>query len=972
MKYLIGITIQLLIGATSLAQHQGHNMPAKQQPAKTEIYTCPMHPEVQSDKPGRCPKCGMDLVKKMVKKPLAKPATKNNAAMAMKKDTLPAVHNHDVMDMKKDEEKKGMDMKGMDRGGHKHGRESETTKEEMPFAGKVNMAPGKTVRYDLYVTDTTVNYTGKRKHAFAVNGTLPGPDLVFTEGDTAAIYVHNLAQHETSIHWHGVILPNQFDGVPYLTTQPIATGEMHLYKFAIRQNGTHWYHSHSGLQEQAGVYGALIFKKRARQNEMPVNGDHGVMDMGNMMMMAQPANGGEHAMHNQMIKKPARMQGGDSALADAHAGHNMADMKMPEKYLNGDRKGMDMKDMDMKGMDIKGMDHGNMQMSPMAKKGDGKYNKEQTIVLGEWTNEKPMEVQRRLRTVNDWYAIQKGSTQSYSEAIAAGHFGTKLTNEFKRMNAMDVADVYYDRFLINGKPNTEAPQYKAGDRVRLRIVNAGASSYFWVGYGGGKMTVIANDGNEVVPIEVDRLIIGVSETYDVVVTLPANMSYEFRSTPEDRSKAASLWLGSGMKMPAPVLPRLKYFEGMKMMNNMMKMNGDMKAMDMEMTMQMMDMNRVMYPEATTTTSPNPFNGAEHENHEMGNREGQSIPPFTTADKQEGGGMVTLNYSMLKSPTKTTLPNAPYKTLEFELTGNMNRYVWSINNKVISEWDKIMIENGQNVRIILYNNSMMRHPMHLHGHDFRVLNGQGEYAPLKNVLDIMPMERDTIEFAGNQSGDWFFHCHVLYHMMAAMGNVISYKNSPPNPQLPDATAAYNKFLRSDNMINVKAEIGLESNGSDGRIILPGTRYELRTEWRLGIKPEYGYESETMFGRYLGKMQWLFPFVGFDYHKNNRDNNIEKNAFGQLSNQNNRQAFVAGVEYTLPMLVKAQARVDSKGKFRFQLGREDIPLTPRLRFGAMWNTDKEYMAGFKYIVRKWLNLSTHYDSDMGYGAGITIVY
>jgi predicted porin len=121
-----------------------------------------------------------------------------------------------------------------------------------------------------------------------------------------------------------------------------------------------------------------------------------------------------------------------------------------------------------------------------------------------------------------------------------------------------------------------------------------------------------------------------------------------------------------------------------------------------------------------------------------------------------------------------------------------------------------------------------------------------------------------------------------------------------------------------------------------------------------------------------MQWWFPFIGFDYHKNNRDNSVEKNAFGQLSNQNNREAFVAGVEYTLPMLLIAQARIDSKGKFRFQLGREDIPLTPRLRFAAMWNTDREYMAGFKYIVRKWLDLSTHYDSDMGFGAGITIVY
>ncbi|MBA2745811.1 MAG: hypothetical protein H0U44_06260, partial [Flavisolibacter sp.] len=206
---------------------------------------------------------------------------------------------------------------------------------------------------------------------------------------------------------------------------------------------------------------------------MPMNGDHSMIDIDHMQ-------GDEHAMHNQMTRK-------DSTAADPHAGHNMADMKMPAQPTGEDS-------MNMKSMDMKGMDHGNMQMSPMPKKGDGSYNKEQTVVLSEWTDEKPSQVQRRLRTVNDWYAIKKGSTQSYSEAIAAGHFGTKVTNEWKRMNAMDVSDVYYDRFLINGKQEAEAPQYKAGDRVRLRIVNAGASSYFWVGYGGGKMTVIGNDG----------------------------------------------------------------------------------------------------------------------------------------------------------------------------------------------------------------------------------------------------------------------------------------------------------------------------------------------------------------------------------------------------------------------------------------------------------------------------------------------
>ena len=268
---------------------------------------------------------------------------------------------------------------------------------------------------------------------------------------------------------------------------------------------------------------------------------------------------------------------------------------------------------------------------------------------------------------------------------------------------------------------------------------------------------------------------------------------------------------------------------------------------------------------------------------------------------------------------------------------------------------------------------------MHGHDFRVLNGQGEYAPLKNVLDIMPMERDTIEFAANQSGNWFFHCHILYHMMAGMGNVFSYVNSPVNPELPDAAKAYRSFKKDNHMLHPMAKIELENNGIDGEAMLEGNRFALQGMWHLGYADHHGYEGELNFGRYIGKMQWLFPYVGFDYHYKKvdmADKNIfgdEKyNLLGQLSNKNNRKTFVAGVQYTLPMLAIADARIDGNGKFRFQLSREDVPLSNRLRFNFMVNTDKEYAAGFRYIITKWFSLSTHYDSDMGLGAGITITY
>lgn len=681
----------------------------------------------------------------------------------------------------------------------------------------------KKVIYHLNVADTTVNYTGKSRNAIAINGTIPAPVLYFTEGDTAEVYVHNSMKVETSIHWHGIILPNRYDGVPYLTTAPIKAGETKLFKFPVVQNGTYWYHSHTMLQEQSGMYGAILIYKR---------------------------------------NEPA--------------------------------------------------------------------GKEYTLLLSDWTNERPSEVHRSLHAATDWYAIKKGSTQNYLAAIKEGHFKTKVANEWKRMLAMDVSDVYYDRFLSNGEAVTEQSSYKAGDQVRVRVVNGSSSTYFWLTYGGGKITVVANDGKDVLPVEVDRLIVGVSETYDVMVSIPESKQYEFRATAEDRTKSTSVWMGSGARVSAPVLPKLRYFEGMKMMNGMMNMDGSMNDMGMKMSNQKMDMNTVMYPEMTDSGS------AE---------------------------LVTLNYGMLKSPEKTTLPNAPFKELRFELTGNMNRYVWTINNKAVSETDKIYIKKGENVRIVMYNGTMMRHPMHLHGHFFRVLNGQGEYAPLKNVLDIMPMETDTIEFAGTESGDWYFHCHILYHMMSGMGRIFSYENSPPNPDLPDPGMALKMVYKDDKELHLMGRTSLESTGADGEIMIANTRYKLQTEFRIGTSDMMGYESETYLGRYLGKMQYLYPFIGWDY-RYRKD--------GIRDTKDNRSVFFLGVQYTLPMLFVADARLDMKGKLRFRLGREDIPVSSRLRLGLMVNSDKEYMAGFRYIVTKNFGISTHYDSDMGYGAGISLNY
>jgi FtsP/CotA-like multicopper oxidase with cupredoxin domain len=578
------------------------------------------------------------------------------------------------------------------------------------------------------------------------------------------------------------------------------------------------------------------------------------------------------------------------------------------------------------------------------------------IILSEWTDYNPDNVHRMLHNANDWFAIKKNTVQSYGEAIKAGHFKTKLTNEWKRMLAMDVSDVYYDKFLINGTSESQLAQFKAGDKVRLRISNGGASSYFWLTYAGGKITVVANDGNDVEPVEVDRLIIGVSETYDVIVTIPTeNTSYEFLATPEDRTKSASIYIGSGIKQLVSPLPKLKYFEGMKMMNDMMKMDGTMNDMGMDMSLQQMDMNTVMYPEITGENKPKKSEHSDHSNHTM-----------------PSSDIVTLNYTMLKSPTKTTLPkDAPIRELRFELTGNMNRYVWSMDNRVLAETDKILIKKGEIVRITLYNNSMMRHPMHLHGHDFRVINGQGDYAPLKNVLDIMPMETNVIEFEANLEGDWFFHCHILYHMMAGMNRVFSTENQAPNPLLPDKKWAYKKLQRESNELHFMFQNDFATNGNDGMTMLQNTRWSFGTEWRLGYNDRHGYETETHIGRYIGRNQWLMPFIGFDWRYRKHET-PERNLFRQTNTKDNRTQFSLGVAYTLPMLVILQTEVYHDGNVRVQLRREDIPLSKRFRAAFMVNTDREYMFGLNYIASKNLGFRTHYDSDMGFGVGLTFNY
>ena len=807
------------------------------------FYTCVMHPEIHSPKQGNCPKCGMVLVKEKPK--------------AIKKKVVPKKVK--TQNTKKENPKKKITVN--DSVSYPKKIEKVEPKQTTII---VKNEPSKTVRYDLYVRDTIVNFSGKQKRAIAVNGQIPMPTLTFTEGDIAEIYVHNELKESTSLHWHGLFLPNKEDGVPNLTQMPIEPNTTHKYTFPIIQSGTHWYHSHSGLQEQIGMYGSFVMNKR---NEDPTF-----------------------------------------------------------------RKGID-----------------DLPTVP--------------VILSEWTDLKPENVHRMLHNATDWFAIKKGTTQSYTEAIKQGHFKTKVANEWKRMNAMDVSDVYYEKFLINGKNESQLSQFKGGDKVRLRIANGGASSYFWLTYAGGKITVVASDGNDVESVEVDRLLIAVSETYDIIVTIPAdNTSYELLATPEDRTKSTSLYVGNGIKQLISPLPKLKYFEGMKMMNDMMKMNGDLDDMGMQMSLNQMDMNIVMYPEITGEIKK-----------KVDDKMGDMKMSADEYNSNELSDITTLNYAMLKSPTKTNLPkDVPVKELRFELSGNMNRYVWSLDNKVISETDKILIKKGENVRITLHNGSMMRHPMHLHGHDFRIINGQEDYAPLKNIMDLMPMETNVIEFNANVEGDWFFHCHILYHMMAGMGRIFTYENQAQNPLISNPKLAQRKLFADDRAFHFMAENDFATNGNDGMAMIQNTRWSLGAEWRLGYEDMHGYEAEFHLGRYIGKMQWLMPFIGFDWRYRKMDGEMEENIFGQVNTKDRRAVLSLGVNYTLPMLVMAQAELFQDGNVRLQLMREDIPISKRLRMGFMVNTDTEFMLDARYILKRNFSVRTHYDSDMGFGLGLNLNY
>lgn len=652
---------------------------------------------------------------------------------------------------------------------------------------KVSKVSANVVEYTFDIDYQTVNFTGKSVQAMSVGGSIPAPTIEATVGDTLRVTFNNKMDVPSSIHWHGVLLPNNQDGVPFLNMLPIQPGTSFTYEYPVIHHGTYWYHSHTGLQEQRGVYGSIVFHPKEGEK---VKADHDIV-----------------------------------------------------------------------------------------------------LVLSDWTDENPNKVMHNLKKSDDFYALKKDSVQSWLKIIQHGPKAimNRIDNAWMRMEPMDISDVGYDAFLMNGKKEHQLPPVKAGDKVRLRIINAAASSYFYFQYAGGSMTIVSSDGVDVEPLEVDRQRIAIAETFDVIVTVPEDGAYEFRATSEDGTGYSSLLLGKGTRVNAPDIPK-----------------------------------------------PNPFlmghSKMDHGKH--------SIP----VNMQQ-----MTEYELLRATEPTSYKaNNPKRRFVLALTGDMERYAWSFNNKVLSEKSKILIRKGETVQFVLENTTMMHHPIHLHGHFFRILNGQGDYSPLKHTVNVPPLQTVTIEFLANEEKDWLFHCHNLYHMKSGMTRIVSYA---------ETTQATKQSLRpmfADLHWYYFADIAAQSNFTYGNFRTENTRnsFNLEYEWDY----EDDYEIELVYERYVNRFLQLY--IGGEIEQEMENNECEKNKFG-----------IIGAHYLLPLLIEADIRLDSQGNAQLGLSSE-LQLTDRLTFNWDVNTDEEYRLQLEYELSKEAVITGGTDDKFDWGLGIEV--
>lgn len=750
---------------------------------------------------------------------------------------------------------------------------------EKSVEGNVDNLPVR--EYTLTIDEEMVNKAGKEVMGMTVNGGIPGPILTFTEGEYAVIYVKNNLNEETSVHWHGLLLPNFFDGVPYLTTPPIAPGETLKYEFPLKQAGTYWYHSHTMLQEQSGVFGSFVIHPKEETLE---------------------------------------------------------------------------------------------------------YDKELVMILSDWTNEKPLNVLRFLKRGTEWYNWRKGTATPVNQVIARGALGAQFNFWRQRMESADIADIYYPAFLVNGEQSQQYPEFTPGEKVRLRIINGAASSQFWMTFGGGDPTLVAADGLNVEPVKRNKTFIAIAETYDFIVTIPEKGKIEFRATAQDGSGSTSAFLGKGeallaeevprpdkigmmmqmakmdMRMGAPALKfRPKKDNPQKMMENWgMIMNGDKKQENDMSEMEMSkDKDMDSHMDHSMDMSEDKTSKMDHSNHQMEGMSGMDM-------------FAEYNYNYLKSTEKTAYEkDVPVKEILLNLTGNMNRYIWSMNGIPLAETDKITIEEGQVTRMTLNNLTMMHHPMHLHGHFFRVINENGEYSPLKHTVNVPPMQKVTIEFYGNEYGDWFFHCHILYHMMGGMARVISY-DTPRDPRLDPYPIS--KLIHETNRFYSWGMADVASHNTSVNLTTSNIRNQfnflMEYGWNQNLEAEFSYEY------YL--YDYLSVFGGINVENTRRNSLDEMNTTAVL-----------GIRWFTPYMFNVDLRVDNELRPRIGIGRSisvfpkfslfgyyeyqiDVGLVNNLEVGQNFEQEIVWNAGAQYMLSKNFSLMTSYDNRFGAGAGLSIMF
>jgi CopA family copper-resistance protein len=544
---------------------------------------------------------------------------------------------------------------------------------------------------DLVLERQPLLVAGRLGSAITLNGSIPGPVIRMQEGEEALIRVHNRMQESTSIHWHGILLPFTMDGVPGISFEGIGPGETFTYRYPVRQNGTYWYHSHTGLQEQLGHYGQLVIEPAGRD---PVD-----------------------------------------------------------------------------------------------------YDVEYSVVLSDWTFEDPHTVLRNLKTMEGYYNFQRPTVANLDDQAAATNtslgevVAKRLRWQRMRMDPTDLADVTGATYthLMNGHAPAEnwTALAQPGQRVRLRIVNASSLTFYDFRIPGLPMTVVQADGQNVRPVETDELRIAVAETYDVVVTPPEDRPYALFAEAMDRSGYARGTLAPRVGMDAPVPARRR--RSMLTMADMGMMH-DMGGMD--------DMGgdhggehgspdraagHARHGPASYGRPLPTENLPERIEHGPDGHGPGSITMAATAYRQlddpgvglGGDGWRVLTYGQLRCLETPPDRRPPTREFDLHLTGNMHKYIWGFDGKKWSESDMIRFQYGERLRINMINDTMMSHPIHLHGMWMDLYAG-GAYPdnPRKHTVNVQPAELLTVDITADGPGQWAFHCHILYHMEMGMFRTVA--------------------------------------------------------------------------------------------------------------------------------------------------------------------------------------------------------